>query len=890
MTPTPSIPLSPKIRLSPGIVPAIMALLVLCGAAAGQPEGGAPAPAEPVPAPAPPPAPLPEAGWRRAMDGPPTVLAFKDVTVSQLVPFVVESTGKVVMPQADVLSRKLTILNDQPIPRSEALDLVFLALQQSGVGVVETSTTITLRDITELDRQDVPVLGPNQSVLGRTDLGSMAEKVFTLSHSSAENFGEMLKDSVPKYAKLTVDKDSNQIAILGSISLLQRMERLITSLDRASADSLVTETYRLRYADATTIANNIKELFSETAAGGAPTGARNRNNSRNQNQDQQQNRMRMMFGGGQDQQSGAQPSASLRVTANTQQNSVTVIAEPVVIEEIRRQIEDYWDQPLPDDAVIPKIYDLKNSDPVKLAAILEGLFGQGTPGAGSTGSTGPGGGGQGGGGGGSSSSGSTQGIGRLAGQFSFQAVPESGRLIVISKTPDNMALIDPIIKGLDQPQTVGLPEIVELKHAQAEELAEQLNTLLALDGTLAQIQRAESGLSTSGASSASPFSQAATTTTTNTQDTTNNATPADMISFWWQRSRPPTDSQGSSNLVGRIRLVPVWRQNALMVLSPPEYRASVVSLIESLDRPGRQVLIATIVAEVSRDDATELGLRWGSGALDPTHPDNSISIKSDTTATANDYLGNLFDTSVLNVNANLNVLLSALAQKTNVNILSEPRIFTSDNQEAEFFDGQDIPFVTDSQTSDTGSITNSFDYKAVGIQLRARPRITVDKKVDLRVNLELSSIVPGQTILGGFIVNRRETTTQLIVQNGQTVVISGILRSEKSNIKRKVPLLGDIPLLGWLFTSIDNGVKETELLVFITPLVQDNVEQAPAINQPYMKQLDAIRDDHGGTQLPGVEPGKNAGRLKDAPGVEPAQPPAEATPAQNPPENQGAPR
>jgi type II secretion system protein D len=840
------------------LVPALV--LAFSGLAVGQPAA-----TDPEPAPLPASGEGVTTGWRRPMDGPPTVLAFKNVTVEQLVPFIVESTGKVVMPQADVMSRKLTILNDQEISRASALDLVFLALQQSGVGVVETSTTVTLRDITEIDRQDVPVLGPGDSVMERTDLGSMAEKVFTLRHSTAENFGEVLKDSIPKYAKLTVDKESNQLAILGNIALLQRMERLIGSLDRASADSVVTETFRLRYADAATIATNIKDLFADTSGANARGG-------RNTNQDNQQNRMRAMFGGGQEQPSGAQPTESLRVTANTQQNSVTVMAEPVVLEEVRRQIEKYWDQPLPDDAVVPRIYDLKNSDPVKLAAILEGLFGQGTPTSTAAATGGPGGGQASGG-----SSGSQQGIGRLAGQFSFQAVPESGRLIVVSKTPDNMAVIDPIIRGLDQPQTVGLPEIIELKHAQAEELAEQLNTLLALDGTLAQIRRSESGLTGDGAASASPFAQDAATTDTGE----DIATTPDMISFWWQRSRPPTDEQGSSNLVGRIRLVPVWRQNAVMVLSPPEYRASVVSLIESLDKPGRQVLIAAIIAEVSRDDATELGLRWGSGDIASTNPDNALAIGLGTTAAANDYLGNLFDTSVLNVNANLNVILQALSQKTSVNILSEPRIFTSDNQEAEFFDGQDIPFVTDSQTTDAGNTIQSFDYRAVGIQLRARPRITVDRKVDLEVNLELSSIVPGLTFNDAFIVNRRETTTQLIVQNGQTVVISGILRSEKSNITRKVPLLGDIPILGWFFTSIDEGVKETELLVFITPLVQDNVGEAPGINDPYMRQLDAIREDHGGTALPGVEPGQNAGRLDGEHVVEPAPdepPPTEEEP------------
>jgi general secretion pathway protein D len=260
-----------------------------------------------------------------------------------------------------------------------------------------------------------------------------------------------------------------------------------------------------------------------------------------------------------------------------------------------------------------------------------------------------------------------------------------------------------------------------------------------------------------------------------------------------------------------------------------------------LDKPGRQVLLSAIVAEVSNEDAKSFGVRWSSQPLTPTQDDNAISIGTDASGTRNNWATSLFDTSVINANMDLNVLLQALAQKTDVSILSEPRIFTSDNQEAEFFDGQDIPFVTDSQTNTQGNLVQSFDYKAVGIQLRIRPRITVKRDVDLKVNLELSSIVPGETLFGGFVVDRRETTTQLIVKNGQTIVISGILRTEDSDVIRKVPILGDIPLLGWLFKSKERTKTNTELLVFITPIVVDNTDESDVINESYQQRLKTLR-------------------------------------------------
>lgn len=790
---------------------------------------------------------------RKIAEGPDTVLAFKNVTVDQLLPFIVEATGKVVIPSQDIPTRKVTVLNDRPIPRQKALDLVFLALREAGIAVVETPDTISLRDLADISKMNPMVIGPDESVLNRTDMGSIAQKVFTLKYSQAEAYSDVLKNAIPDYAKLAIDKDSNRIAVIGDIALLQRLERMITSMDQSREDAVKTETFRLRYADAEQIASQINELFS--------AGSTQRGTGRNRQGNQGQQNFNPFQQGRQQPDQSAQ-SAQLKVSANTQQNSVTVVAEPSVLESIRHQIEQFWDKELSKDKSQPKVYQLKNSDPIKVRALLEGLFGKGT---GST-TTGGGGGGQnqGGGGGGGQPAGTTTGssAGPLAGQFSFQAIPDIGKLVVVAKSPDYFKVIDDIIAELDKPSDVGLPAIIELKHASAEDLAEQLNTLLAQDGTLASIRRAASGLE-SGTVASSPFATNATSTTSTTgtgQDTTT--TSANTIAFWWQRSRPPTDKQLTSNLVGQIRIVPIWRQNALMVLSPVEYKNSVVQLITDLDKPGRQVLISAIIAEVSLDDATALGLRWSSQAINQSNGDNSISITNTSTNTKNNTMGSLFDTSVLNTNMNLNLVLQALAQKTAVTVLSEPKIFTSDNQEADFFSGQDIPFITQSQPNNQGNITQSFDYKAVGIQMRVRPRITIRRDVDLAVNLQLSSVVQGQTLFGGAIVDRRETTTQLIVQDGQTVVISGILRSEDSDIVRKVPILGDIPILGAIFRSKEKTKSNSEVLVFITPLVVDNPSDNDRINQPYLDRLKQREESIN----------KNAPKDKDKPDQAPSLP------------------
>ncbi|MFI4916519.1 MAG: secretin N-terminal domain-containing protein [Phycisphaerales bacterium JB060] len=776
----------------------------------GQVEGGAPSERGP--------------DGRRVLNGPPTTLTFRDASIEDLIPFIVEATGKVVIVPEMRLPARITVVSDEPIPRAEALDLVILALQQDGVAVVETRDIIILRDINEVIRQDVPVIGPSESVLERTDLGTMAEKIYRISNSEASELAEALGEVVPEYAKITVDEASNHIAVLGNIGLLRRIEGLIAGMDQPGSRALVTKTFRLRYADAELIAENITELFGESS-------------STTQGQQQGGRNFNRFFGrgGGDNEESGGASTAEIRVTANTQQNGVTVAAEQGVMDQITDLIESEWDLPLPEETVTPRIYTLENSDPIAVRDLLVGLFGQ--PDAAAAGGGGGGQGNQ----GNQGSTGSSQGVGRLAGQFAFEAIPSAGQIAVVAKSPDNLSVIDQLITDLDKPKSVGLPAIVSLKHVSAEEVAEQLNALLALDGTLASIPRSESGLTTGAGAGSSPFASDADEAAT--AETENDP---GAITFWWQTAREQTDNAGPSNLIGKLRIVPVWRQNAIMVLSPPEYKAAVVDLIEKLDQPGRQVLIQAVIAEVSRDDAQALGLRWSSSPINLSRTDNSISFVSSTTASETGVFGNLFDTSVLNVGVDLNAVLQALDERTDVSILSRPIIFTSDNQEAEFFDGQDIPFITNAQTTDTGGTTQGFEYRAVGIQLRVRPRLTPNKDVDLRVNIELSSVAPGQSNASGqVVVDRRETTTQLIVRSGQTLVISGILRNEDSEVVRKIPLLGDIPLLGWLFRSRETGLSSTEQLIFITPVIVENADEADAINEAYRLRLRMQREQMG---------------------------------------------
>jgi general secretion pathway protein D len=141
---------------------------------------------------------------------------------------------------------------------------------------------------------------------------------------------------------------------------------------------------------------------------------------------------------------------------------------------------------------------------------------------------------------------------------------------------------------------------------------------------------------------------------------------------------------------------------------------------------------------------------------------------------------------------NVNAVLDVLKKNVDAKILNQPTLCTKDNEEALFFKGQNIPFNTGSLTdrSNPDSVTSTSDYRDVGVTLRLRPNITPERAVDITLNLEISQP------MGDDVTNKLNTTTQIIVNDGETIMLGGILYQTENDIRTKVPLLGDIPIVG----------------------------------------------------------------------------------------------
>ncbi len=816
-------------------------LLVTAGSPAqdGRPPAQPPTPATVVPGviPVGPGTPGHKAGpGQREPNGEKVILAFNDISVEDTIPFIMQATGKVVMPINIVTLRakKITLVNTQPIDRMEALDRLFEAFLLNDVGVIEDEDRVIIALRSEMPRLDPPVIGPDEDISQRTDRGTMIQKIFAVKNVEAQSIADQISEPLPDHATIAVDANSNSIIVRGHVELCQRLGKLIRELDHTYV-KIKTQTFRLAHADANEVAQNILDLFEQANVQG---GTQRPQQAQRGATPAQRQRQRAAAAQGQGAQprpvaegEGGLPSAvELRTTVNVQQNTVTVSGDPAAVDEIARLIEEEWDKPRPETT--KKIYHLQYTDPIKMRDMLQEMLTGGGSGISRGGrSARPG---AAAGGGAGQRADVTEVIGGI---YQIQAYPDSNSLVVICKTQEAFGFLDSLISALDQPLAPLTPLVVALKHANAEEVADQVNAIFAPPGARVDIARQQRGLE--GFDFAGPAGGGGTSGTTGggasggasgrEGGAGGGGGAAGMMTFPWQQARGDEDQTPESALIGKVRVVPVHRQNAVMILATPEYRDAMRAFITNLDKPGRQVLIAAVIAEVELTDQLALGVRFSDLPIPTSAIDNRWGFQSDFEGTANNVFGSLFDVSTLSINSNLNVVLQALASNTKVRVLQEPSVFTSDNQEASFFQGQDVPILESTQTSSEGtSQSNSITYQSVGIGLNVRPRITPAGDVGLEINLEISNInAAASAALGGSAINsptfdRRETTTEVIVKDGQTIVISGILRDEESRVKRKVPLLGDIPLVGQLFTSYDNQDRRTELLAFITPLVVDN--------------------------------------------------------------------
>ncbi len=484
------------------------------------------------------------------------------------------------------------------------------------------------------------------------------------------------------------------------------------------------------------------------------------------------------------------PPALIQADSRTQSIFVTATEDQLktidlLIAEADRQVAD---------SVKMKVYALKNAEASEITEMLSGVF-KTQPGV----------------------------LGKPV-----DVIPNKRTGSILVKGPaEYFSIIDDLIQHLDNiPRDEEVTYVAQLKSANAKSVSEILRNLnkgaivADVPNGLPNRQPSASNSQPSGAALEKPG-------TINKLDGGQDEPP--------KTAAPP-------RVTGSLDAQSDEASNTVVVKTSRRNLPAIQQLIKELDRYRPQVLIKVLVAEVTLTDDLQYGVEG--------FYENGVRFNSGELGTyrAQSALGNgVTGFSYLLTSGTFRVTLRALAEKGLLKVLATPRILAMDNQQANFTVGQSVPFITNSRQTPEGSVLNTVQYIDIGIILRVMPRINSDGIVTLNIHPEVSDVAAqaqGVVISPGAIAptfNRNAADTTVTVKNGTTVMLGGLIRESDDQSTTMIPGLGDIPILGALFSRNSRTKTRRELMIFLTPHIvytQTELEELTAIEKAKLKQID----------------------------------------------------
>jgi general secretion pathway protein D len=301
--------------------------------------------------------------------------------------------------------------------------------------------------------------------------------------------------------------------------------------------------------------------------------------------------------------------------------------------------------------------------------------------------------------------------------------------------------------------------------------------------------------------------------------------------------RPP-----AGEFEGTVQIIPDKTTNALLITASEADFEMLKDVIKKLDVRRRQVYVEAVIMEVAEDKLKELGTELG--AVAGYQSNNQKVTTYGGFNQAPEDIAALTSITGINIGVstvNVKVLLKALQSTSDVNILSTPQILATNNQKAKIVVAQNVPFVTGNNQTIGGVTQTQINRQDVGVTLELTPEILEGDRVRMDIRQEISSLAdtPQAVLIQlGPTTNKREASTTVVVSSDQTVVIGGLMRDDVTNSVSKIPLLGDIPLLGWFFKTHSNRSTKTNLLIFLTPHVVHDSQDLDELRQ---KKIDAMK-------------------------------------------------
>jgi type II secretory pathway component GspD/PulD (secretin) len=301
---------------------------------------------------------------------------------------------------------------------------------------------------------------------------------------------------------------------------------------------------------------------------------------------------------------------------------------------------------------------------------------------------------------------------------------------------------------------------------------------------------------------------------------------------------------GESLVADITKIFPDEVANALIILATPEDYALILETLKKVDIVPRQVMIEVLIAEISLTDELKFGLEWSlksrgdsgfvsaSGAFIPTASSSSSSTSTSTTAPAAGFTFLGIDSTGL-----IRGYLQALANEGKTNVLASPHIMAADNRDARIQIGSQVPIVTDVQS--TTVTTQTVQYKDTGVILKITPSINDSGLVSMKISQEVSDYTFQNIGTNTFpVFTKREAETYMVAQDGQTIVIGGLISEGKKNTRSGIPFLSKIPILGYLFGYTDDQFNRSEIILLLRPRVVRNQKEAEKLTDYYIHRLD----------------------------------------------------
>jgi general secretion pathway protein D len=382
--------------------------------------------------------------------------------------------------------------------------------------------------------------------------------------------------------------------------------------------------------------------------------------------------------------------------------------------------------------------------------------------------------------------------------------------LVVSGPADTLDVVAEVVAQLDaNPVEEEAVLVYHLKNAQAQNVATVLNDLF---GEAAEGSQA---LRTSGRGGDSPF---------------------ERMRERMAQAAGGTTAAGAS---GDVYCVADEETNTLLILTAPTNFERLRSILDDLDRPIPQVLIKVLIAEVTWNEDLDLGVEFS--VLDVEADGDELSVFTDLgiPAAAEGLIYRM-------ISGDVTVALRALEEVGKLDILSRPHILTSDNQAATITVGQEVPFIRNTRVTEGGDTFNTIEYEDIGIILEVTPHINPEGLVIMDVAPEISTTtaetVPISETVDAAVFAKRSAQTRIAIRDAETIVIGGLMQDENTKSVKKVPVLGDVPLLGALFRRTIDRKQKTELLIFLTPHVAHEANQLQAMSRDEMGGLQQMDD------------------------------------------------